>query len=318
MTGMRSIEDCLNQRPAQMVSMAPEMWQLLQRAYEGDAFADEFQRAWDNGVAFLEASEALRGRTPLNIEWKGSHRAPGDEVAPIDLRVDHVFLVSCKYQSRVMLNASPAHLFERLLQGGHGVRDLDWYAYVAGDMYQEVYESVRDLFNLHSMPSLVGDLRRVDRIELKALLGGRWPNALSDCYNRFVARVTSQSAQLWTERASTAKEREALFWRMLRMGSAPYFLLGSSLVEPLRIRVATPWDWRLRYRFLNMDISPQQGGQPRVGWRADIEDLNSRRRFEVHGHVEIRWSHGRFSGNPEAKIYLDTPHSEIPGYFPLV
>jgi hypothetical protein len=34
----------------------------------------------------------------------------------------------------------------------------------------------------------------------------------------------------------------------------------------------------------------------------------------ISGHVEIRWSHGRFVGWPEAKVYLDTPHAEVPGY----
>jgi hypothetical protein len=34
----------------------------------------------------------------------------------------------------------------------------------------------------------------------------------------------------------------------------------------------------------------------------------------VEGHVELRWSHGRFGGPPEAKVYLDTPHHEVPGY----
>lgn len=38
---------------------------------------------------------------------------------------------------------------------------------------------------------------------------------------------------------------------------------------------------------------------------------------EVSGHVEVRWSHGRFGGPPEAKGYLDTSHHLVPGYFPL-
>jgi len=38
----------------------------------------------------------------------------------------------------------------------------------------------------------------------------------------------------------------------------------------------------------------------------------------VQGHVEIRWSHGRFSGAPEAKVYLDTPHANVPVFHPLV
>ena len=37
----------------------------------------------------------------------------------------------------------------------------------------------------------------------------------------------------------------------------------------------------------------------------------------MRGHVEIRWSHRPFCGPPEAKIYLDTHHDEVPGYVPL-
>ena len=33
--------------------------------------------------------------------------------------------------------------------------------------------------------------------------------------------------------------------------------------------------------------------------------------------MEIRWSHGRFSGAPEAKVHLDTPAHEVAGYVPL-
>lgn len=58
-------------------------------------------------------------------------------------------------------------------------------------------------------------------------------------------------------------------------------------------------------------------GQPHVGWDATIEDRHSTTRRIVRGHVEVRWSHGRFGGNPEAKVYLDTPHGDVPGYFPL-
>ena len=37
----------------------------------------------------------------------------------------------------------------------------------------------------------------------------------------------------------------------------------------------------------------------------------------IEGHVEVRWSHGKFGGAPEAKIYLDTPHHDVAGYEPL-
>jgi hypothetical protein len=54
-----------------------------------------------------------------------------------------------------------------------------------------------------------------------------------------------------------------------------------------------------------------------VGWRAAVRRLSTQSELEVAGHVEVRWSHGRFRGPPEAKVYLDTRHHEIPGYYAL-
>ena len=31
----------------------------------------------------------------------------------------------------------------------------------------------------------------------------------------------------------------------------------------------------------------------------------------------MRWSHGRFAQPPEAKVYLDTPMAQLPGYHRL-
>jgi hypothetical protein len=48
-----------------------------------------------------------------------------------------------------------------------------------------------------------------------------------------------------------------------------------------------------------------------------VRDRATHETHEVAGHIEVRWSHGRFGGPPEAKGYLDTPHHLVPGYFPL-
>ncbi len=52
-------------------------------------------------------------------------------------------------------------------------------------------------------------------------------------------------------------------------------------------------------------------------WRVEAEDMVLGRVQCIEGHVEIRWSHGRFGQVPEAKVYLDSPHHGVPGYFPL-
>ena len=57
--------------------------------------------------------------------------------------------------------------------------------------------------------------------------------------------------------------------------------------------------------------------QPVVLWRAEVHDQQTGTTAEVAGHVEVRWSHGRFAQAPEAKVYLGTAHHAVPGYVPL-
>jgi hypothetical protein len=317
--GLPTLRAALDARPPEMVSVSPELWGQLDRAHEGGALATEFADAWANGRAFLEARDGLRGRRPYVVEWKGAHRAPGDEVAPIDLRIDHVYLVSCKYLSKIVINASPSHLFERLLQGGHGRRGADWYEQVAGPELNALYRRVIGELGLVDLPGRAADLAPEQRKRLAGAIGRDWPAAAAEEVATFVDAVANRTAEGWRERTRDLAACEALLWRMLRMGSAPYFVLGSaSAGRPLRLRVATPWDWRLSHRLRTFDVLAQPGGQPRVAWHALVEDRLSGEAQMVSGHVEVRWSHGRFGGSPEAKVYLDTPHTQVPGYHPLV
>jgi hypothetical protein len=106
-----------------------------------------------------------------------------------------------------------------------------------------------------------------------------------------------------------------LLWRLLRLQGAPYFLLGAPREgEPLRLRVETPWDWRQAFRLRDFVIEAGERGQPEVRWRAVVTERERGVERLVEGHVEVRWSHGRFCGVPEAKVYLDTPHNQVAGY----
>jgi hypothetical protein len=216
-----------------------------------------------------------------------------------------------------MINASPDHLFERLLQGPHGLRSRDWYEAVAGAAYADLYGAVREALSTADLPPSVADLRPQDRRRLSASLRSGWPGDTGDRYRRLTALVSEATAARWASHLGERGSAEGMLWRLLRMGSAPYFILGADGSEVLRLRVATPWDWRQRFVLRSFGCTAQSGGQPRVGWSAVIEDRHSRSPSHVDGHVEIRWSHGRFGGNPEAKLYLDTPHPLVPGYHPL-
>jgi hypothetical protein len=314
MLGVDDIENALAARPETMTNVAPEVWGDLQRAWKEGHQRDVFTASFMNGRAFLEADDALRGRVPQLIEWKGAHRAPGDEVVPADLRVDHVYLVSCKYLSRIVVNASPHHLFDRLLAGGHGRRGNDWFREVAAAEHDDLFVSVRRAVDPR-LPSDVTALDARQRHVLAHTLRGDWPAGAVDDYRALVDRTAYESARRW--RTASDGNTEAMLWRLLRVGSAPYFVLGASPRGFVRLRIATPWDWRQAFELRGFEIEPRAAGQPLVSWRADVRRRSDGADLGVDGHVEVRWSHGRFGGPPEAKVYLDTPATQVPGYFPL-
>jgi hypothetical protein len=311
-----------------MVSVSPEQWALLDELHRGGRYRQEFAAAWRNGAAFLAARDGLRGRRPIVVEWRGGQRQPGDEPVPADLRIDHVFLVSCKYLSKIVTNASPSSLFDRLLAGGHGTRSGDWYAAVAPGAYQALYAAVVDHLGEarqgepggsgpEAWPAKVGDLTAHGRAALKAALGrGRWPAALRPAAGEFARAVAEASAERWRA-ALAGADRERVLWRLLRIGSAPYFVLGASAEGSLRLRIGTAWDWRQHFRIVDVALTPGGREQPVVDWAVTVAPRRASHERTVTGHVEVRWSHGKFAQFPEAKVYLDTPHAEVPGYWPL-
>ncbi len=117
-------------RPGQL-HVGEDVWDHLDAIVGSGRFTAELDTAFANGRALLEAHDGLRGRPPLIIEWTGGRRPPGDEVAPIDLRIDHVYLVSCKYESDILANASPARVFDGLLATTGSWDRGDWYEAVA-------------------------------------------------------------------------------------------------------------------------------------------------------------------------------------------
>ncbi len=317
--GYRDLDHALSVRPRSIEHVADEHFDRLVDALAGGRHDDDFSTAWDNGWRFARSTDGLRGRPPWRVEWKGAHRPPSYEQIPADLRVDHVYLISCKYGSNILLNASPSHLFDRAL-AERRVERVDWFAEVAPEALDELYRHCRRGFGLDGrLPEQVGSLTAPQRVILKDAFGGSrsWPDGGAELYSAFAYQVAHASAERWRRHLVDARSREAMLWRLLRLQAAPYFVLGASATgDPLHYRVGTPWDFRQRFSIVAFDAWADPAGQPIVRWRADVAGGDGDPGV-VEGHVEVRWSHGRFAGVPEAKVYLDTPHHHVPGYVPL-
>ncbi|MCE7885074.1 MAG: hypothetical protein DYH08_14675 [Actinobacteria bacterium ATB1] len=319
MTGHPTVQAALAARPRALINVSTDTWERLDRLWAAGDFVREFQMAFANGAFFLQHPDALRGRRPRVIEWKGSHKPLGDEVVPADLRADHVYLVSCKYLSRNITNASPFRLFDDLLTSAPVRRGSDWYAECALAEYEVLYRVCVESTGLLGMPATPTGLTKSTRARLRRALRSRsWPAEAQALYRELCQRVAAVSAERWQAHLPDCRTQEIMLWRLLRIASAPYFVLGHDGANRMALRVGTPWDWRQLFTFGNLDIAADlKAGQPRVSWSATYCDLLAAEDRHVDGHVEVRWSHGRFGSAPEAKVYLDTPHAEVPGYFPL-
>jgi hypothetical protein len=305
-------------RAAEMVNVSEETWLVLEAALDRPEFTPDFERAWASGRAFRASSDGLRSRVPVRIEWKGAHQPPDYEFVPADLRIDHVFLISCKYRSRLLANLGPAHLFDRALTVRGTASPINWYREVAGPEFEHFYSRVREQLEPDlKLPDAETALTSEQREEIGRACRRVWPGDLDGDWRAFSAVVSDRSAARWSDAATTLAAREVLLWRMLRLSSAPYFVLGGTASTAMRLRIATPWDWRQDFRLLSLDFEAPHEGQPLVRWLARVLERSSNGERTVAGHVEIRWSHGRFSGHPEAKLYLDTPHHDVPGYYAI-
>ena len=188
---------------------------------------------------------------------------------------------------------------------------------VAAESFQEFYAEVRKHVTDLSLPTRVTALDADHRAALRSALKGRWPAALRYDWEIVGFEIARNSAHHLMERTSSRRDREELLWRLLRLAASPYFVLGTD-------RQGLP----IRYRVLTRGISGiasnaafRHVGRP---CRAADRSLASRGGRSVRlnsedrrSHVEIRWSHGKFAGVPEAKIYLDTPHHDVAGYEPI-
>jgi hypothetical protein len=311
----------LIRRPEQL-RVDEHVWDVLDAIAASHRLDAELDTAFANGRAFLEASDGLRGRPPLTIEWTGGRRPPGDEVAPIDLRIDHVYLISCKYESDILANASPARLFDGLLATTGTWDRNDWYEVVAPAEFAALYRSCLAAAGLDDFPDLPSECSREQLAALRvALVGRSYPDTASRAaYQELCRAVSAASADRWSQRLDSAGiARETMLWRLLRIGSAPYFVLGIDRRsgQPVRFRIASPWDWREDYELEDFAVAAAGAGQPRVDWTCTYRNRSDDEVGTIAGHVEIRWSHGRFAQPPEAKVYLDTPMAQLPGYNPL-
>jgi hypothetical protein len=323
MLGYQDLDRALEVRPRHITHVTEATFDRLDAARAGHHFDRDFDIAWSNGTAFARSSLGLRGRPPWSLEWKGHHKPASKsiETIPADLRIDQVYLISCKYGSRILHNSGPVPLFDHCLAVSGPVPRSNWFETVCPDTFRQVWQPVYAAAGVDREVA-PGNATVADRIAVEALLEVNPLDTSSVAYEAFVSEASQRTAARWRANIGGSRSRSELLWRLLRLQAAPYYVLGAHHDgTPMRYRVSTPWDFAQRFRLVDFSVAAGRRGQPSVDWRATVEDTSvsasAGTTHEVTGHVEVRWSHGKLNGSPEAKVYLDCAPELVPGYDPL-
>ena len=321
MVGCSDFETAVGERP-DVLKVDGHVWERLKEILSTGTHRKLAATAFTNGAFFAAHEDGLNGRIPLHIEWSGGRRIPGDQPVPADLSVDHVYMISCKYLSRILYNTAPARIFDDALAPASTSRYPDWYQSVAPHELDVLYRRLLEVLNMRDMPGTYLGFEKVHRTRLRQSMKEHQkehdikglPTDVRAEYRSLIDRVSRSSTLRWRYALEKVTHPELMFWRLLRIYSSTYFILGIDSQRTMRLRVMTPWEWRQSYKLLSFSVFAASKGQPRVDWVADYSHRSSKDHGRVRGHVEIRWSHGPFMGVPEAKVYLDTSHQQVPGY----
>lgn len=129
MLGYQDLARALEVRPRHITHVDETTFDRLDAARESGVYDRDFANAWSNGSTFARSELGLRGRPPWTLEWKGHHKPASRsiETIPADLRIDHVYLISCKYGSSILHNSGPIPLFDHALAPRSGpIPRINW------------------------------------------------------------------------------------------------------------------------------------------------------------------------------------------------
>ena len=233
-----------------------------------------------------------------------------------------------------MLNASPHNLFRSLPQGkAPASRAEHWFLEKDPIGYQQLYKFARDLFH-KELPSdakeFESQISRNDREEFQDFvtkeLTGQDKKQFETLYTIMCRNVSQNSAVEFNRHLVDlpSNERsavhESVIRQFFRIDTIPYLLAGLDKRKEFAVQIPDLTTWKRQWRVESAQAIPDLGrGQSVVKIIVIIADKNSRTvNYDFGFRVEIRWSHGKFCGNPEGKLYKSFAWAGVPFFENLI
>lgn len=206
-------------------------------------------------------------------------------------------------------------------------RSENWYTVVAPDLYQSLYDLARDMAGLNLPISVVEyhqTIRGANRKRLGKVMqtfSAADTEQFNQLYTVFCHEVARQSADLFNRTLNQSLSgpirnaiAENIIRRFFRLGDSEYVLCGLDGNDDFGVTVPALTSWkRSGWSFKRLIALPDLSrGQSVVNFELVVEERDKRKEHSFPFHAEIRWSHGKFAGNPEAKLYKEFAWIEVP------
>jgi hypothetical protein len=242
--------------------------------------------------------------------------------------------ISVKNDSNVVSNASPHNLFRSLPQGkAPASRAEHWFIEKDFAGYQRLYKFARDLFHKELPPDaneFESQISRTERDEFQDFvtkeLTGQDKKQFEALYTTMCGKVAQNSAIEFNEHLDNlpSNERsavhETVMRQFFRIDTVPYLLVGLDKRKGFAVQIPDLTTWKRHWRVESVKAIPDLGrGQSVVKITVTIVGKNSQTVTRDFGfRVEIRWSHGKFCGNPEGKLYKSFAWTGVPFFENLI
>lgn len=274
------------------------------------------------------------GQTPSKVSWFGNEKTNSASVCPQDV-VAHfgpaTYNLSVKASGGIIWNGSPSRIYE-LFAGldAPGQRGENWYDLVASQELNDFYLACATQNLKAQYPSAMEYLKsglpketKKEFSEQVALLMKSQKTEVVHSYKALSRKVSEASAELFNTRLCVLSEKspsslKSLFWQLFRVDSCPYILCGTDNAAKRKDKcfareVMSVTQWEKSFYLEKVCARSSTSSQPEVFLDFQIKEKENKN--AVHNltlRVEIRWTHGKFCGNPEAKVQKTFSYDSLP------
>jgi len=282
--------------------------------------------------SLIEAGKRLKNCAPelseiKSIQWKGPGQLARSVSTSQDILVNNI-PVSVKAESNVVYNLSPGNMFTAIPSGVLPRPDTgeNWYIKTSYDRYNELFCILRDDMKIpyRTVREFEEKADRRERKQIQDFLkkaeGTDFYKNFTDAYISLCRETAERSAEIFNNNVSRSlRQYPKTLWEVvakvfLRLNGTSYFLVSLESGKVFLLNVPDLTAFLGRFEFLDIFAQADLTRKQSV---VNI-DINYRKRAgeskKLKYHVEIRWSHGKFCGNPEAKLYKHFPWKDAPRF----